>query len=351
MKRSARLFEDRLHQYLEMVGGLQTLTPGFRIAVLKKTKEVFRGEYGHTYAYYDLASLTKIICTASLTLRQIQEKKLKVVWPIQKIWPELKGESKIRHLLTHQAGLDWWQPFYKMLNPEDSIEYRWRQLAGLLQQQRTFPLNKAVYSDLDLLVLGIILQRTDQMRLLDQFEKFRQMGGLEDVFFHPGNEPRFDESLYAPTEECPFRGQVMVGEVHDENAWMLGGVAPHAGLFGSLDGVIRYLLLLRNSYVKGTKIFPQHLFTSFVRRKMPRRDGDFAYLFMLPSKGRASCGKHFSLESFGHTGFTGTSLWYDPRQDFGVVILSNRVHPTRKNDSFNRLRPLLHDWAVECFSG
>jgi CubicO group peptidase (beta-lactamase class C family) len=136
--------------------------------------------------------------------------------------------------------------------------------------------------------------------------------------------------------------------VHDENTWALAGVAPHAGLFGTIDAVADWGLKLRAAVLNDSKRFGDpSMVRRFVKRQIPPRVGDWGLGFMKPSKGTASCGRYFSPQSFGHTGFTGTSLWMDPKNDVLVLIFSNRVHPTRKNSSFVGLRGSLHNWIVE----
>ncbi|MCM2283108.1 MAG: serine hydrolase, partial [Bdellovibrionaceae bacterium] len=171
---------------------------------------------------------------------------------------------------------------------------------------------------------------------------------LRDAAFHVGNQPPHARRLYAPTEFCPWRKKTIQGEVHDENTWVLGGVAPHAGLFGTLDDLSRWGLCLRSSLRGGSGgLARPETVARFARRALPRARGDWALGFMLPGLKGASCGKYFSRLSVGHLGFTGTSLWYDPRRDLLVTVLSNRVHPTRENKLFPQLRGFLHDSVVE----
>ncbi|MGZ3723862.1 MAG: serine hydrolase, partial [Bdellovibrionales bacterium] len=142
--------------------------------------------------------------------------------------------------------------------------------------------------------------------------------------------------------------KVLQGEVHDDNTWALAGVAPHAGLFAPIEAVSDWGLKLRAAVLHDSKRFGDpKMVRRFVTRQIPPQVGDWGLCFMKPTKGAASCGRYFSPKSFGHTGFTGTSLWMDPIHDVLVVILSNRVHPTRDNKSFALLRPKLHDWIRE----
>jgi CubicO group peptidase (beta-lactamase class C family) len=155
-------------------------------------------------------------------------------------------------------------------------------------------------------------------------------------------------SLYAPTEECPVRRKLVQGEVHDLNAWALGGVSTHAGLFGSIDDVGWFSLHLR-SHLLGIARYSIRQKTAqlFAKRALPEGHGDWAMGYMMPTPGAASCGTYFSLDSIGHTGFTGTSVWYDPKMDLSVCILSNRVLYGADNKAFGKLRPEIHNWIVE----
>jgi CubicO group peptidase (beta-lactamase class C family) len=141
----------------------------------------------------------------------------------------------------------------------------------------------------------------------------------------------------------------MRGQVHDENTWSLKGVAPHAGLFGTLDDLSKWGLLLRSAMRgKNSKHFASSPTVKlFTHRAISRTRGDWALGFMLPGKDTPSAGPHFSAQSVGHTGFTGTSIWYDPKRDLLVTIVSNRVHPTRENKEYITLRPRLHSLIVE----
>jgi len=161
----------------------------------------------------------------------------------------------------------------------------------------------------------------------------------------------YAKNKYAPTERCAWRKRVLQGEVHDENAFALGGIAPHAGLFGRIEDVSQWALEIRKALNGQSTMCEKKWLQKFVRRQIPAKQGDWGWLYMKPTRGQASCGRYFSSSSFGHTGFTGTSLWFDPKKDLIVVVLSNRVHPTRQNRAFVTLRPMIHDWVVQALKG
>ena len=338
-------FERRLSRRFEAID-LSAATPGVVLEVHKRGRKVGRLELGKTYPYYDLASLTKILFTASVCMRQLTMRDLDA--PIAKVLPWWHRQTTPRQLLSHTAGLEWWIPMYKRLKGPLDPDARWAQMKRELRKVKPKKRKAAVYSDIDLWMTGAYLEARLAKSLLELWQDNADELDLRNMFFHPGNKPRFARGKYAPTENSPWHGRVLQGEVHDENGWALGGVAPHTGLFGTLDSVSQWGLELRKA-VRGEseKFGKTSMVKHFTGRRVPRSVGDWGLCFMKPSKGRASCGKYFSARSFGHTGFTGTSLWFDPVQDLLVVVLSNRVHPTRENQAFVKLRPQIHNWIVE----
>jgi CubicO group peptidase (beta-lactamase class C family) len=347
-------FESILKEKIELgtEGALNLITPGLKLRAYERGRLKGELKLGKVYKFYDLASLTKILFTVPVIMRLVEQGKIKPSRPMIDYLPWFPSKSvTVKDVLSHSGGLPWWTPFYSKLSGPIGPVYRWRQLEVHLRKVKTDPKGQAVYSDLDFLMLGMMIENQLGLPLeaiWDDFKKTLKIPRLS-LHFNKGNEPRYLRKFYAPTEKCSWRGKTLQGEVHDENSWSLGGVAPHAGLFGTIEDVSQWGLLLRKSFLdtKGSKLISQKTLRRFARRAIPKSKGDWAMGFMLPSKGKASCGKYFSSQSFGHTGFTGTSLWFDPRRDLLVVILSNRVHPTRENSRFVGLRPQLHDWIVE----
>jgi CubicO group peptidase (beta-lactamase class C family) len=353
-------FEKKLSARIrEEVPDLSAITPGVVIGAWERgrLKGVVRA--GETYKYYDLASLTKIIFTATASLHYFSEHRRDLQVPVRDVleWSRLRATPF--EFLSHTAGLEWWLPMYKKLKGPMVPSLRWAALERELAKLKPVHRAKAVYSDPDMWMMGAFLREAAGFELLDLWGEVAGRVGVREVFFHPGNKPRFRRSLYAPTEKCSWRGKVMRGEVHDENCWSLGGVSSHAGLFGTLEGVATWGLELRRAWRgdsgggrRGSpgsagRFGKPELVKYFTGRRIPRAMGDWGLGFMKPSRPRASAGRYFSTASFGHTGFTGTSFWFDPHRDLMVVILSNRVHPTRANQKFLQLRPLLHDFVVK----
>lgn len=330
--------------------------PGFRLQAYQNGQEILNFSKGKVYDFYDLASLTKIIFTTTYFMDAIAQKKLKLFQPVQDFLPWYPhSHVRVSDLLNHSAGHSWWQPFYKKIDLSLSAEQRYQILESLVQKAPRSRSVKATYSDIDFFLLGSLMQvlesRPLSMVWLDVKEKYFSRTNLH---FNPLQaKPLFHRLSYAPTEKCSWRKKILQAEVHDENAWALGGVGPHAGLFGSIDDVSDYGLWLRDLQMsrKSKRVIPTAIAKKFTRRSLPTRRGDWGYGFMLPSKKNSSAGHLFSKKSFGHTGFTGVSLWFDPMRDLLVCLISNRIHPSRKQQGFVKLRPLLHDWIVQFIEG
>jgi CubicO group peptidase (beta-lactamase class C family) len=366
----------------------QSATPGFCVQAFSKGKKCLDLQLGQTYPFYDFASLTKVVFTTTALMMLFDEKRFKLTDPVQKwvSWfPEKSvapsSQAKVKNLLTHSAGLNWWYPFYKKLAPLTtpgsdfvggrrasraglSPEEAWSKFEKVLRARIGLDLKKqspsaelkntkAVYSDLDFFLLGSSLQEMTGVSLYENWQWVRERLDLPDTDFHRENRPAHARRLYAPTEICSFRKKTLQGEVHDENTWALRGVAPHAGLFGTISDLSHWALQLRKAKIKQTNgAFASHETVElFSRRAVARTRGDWALGFMLPTLGSASCGPLFSKSSFGHTGFTGTSVWLDPEKDLLIVLLSNRVHPTRENREFVQLRPLIHTLIASAITG
>ncbi|NVM22381.1 MAG: serine hydrolase, partial [Desulfobacterales bacterium] len=159
-------------------------------------------------------------------------------------------------------------------------------------------------------------------------------------------QPRNDQ-VYAATEDCPWRGKILDGEVHDDNAYAMGGVAGHAGLFGTAKDVYGILKELLNVYEgkPNSGLFHLDVVETFFQHRSDA--GSWALGFDTPTRPDSSSGRHFSDQSIGHLGFTGTSFWMDLLRGIIVVLLTNRIHPSRQNEKIKAFRPLLHDSIME----
>ena len=297
---------------------------------------------------YDMASLTKVIVTTTSVMILTQQKRLDLDTPVIRYLPEWAAASKsdpdptwrarvtIRNLLLHDAGLPAHRDFYKGAKGHDAVLAR--VLAEPLVHQ---PGTQVEYSDLGFIMLGEIVQRLTGVTL-DEYAKqhiFEPLGMNASLF----NPPRKLWPAIAPTEnDLDFRKRLMQGEVHDENAWALGGVSGHAGLFSTAgDTAIFAQMILNGGIYAHHRLLTRATIQEFTARAAI---GDAARtlgwdVVTQPS----SSGHYFSSSSFGHTGFTGTSLWIDPERGLFVILLTNRVNPTRANEQIRQLRPAVHD--------
>lgn len=291
---------------------------------------------------FDLASLTKVIATAPLLMRSVARRRLLLDTPVAVLVPAWQGGDRrdvtVVDLLEHAGGLTAWWDLYRRGESEQEVV---DEIASLPLEYR--PRSRSVYSDLGFILLGSILADVEGERLDELFDALLGDTGLR---YRPGAARR---ALTAPTElDTAWRGRLLVGEVHDENAAALGGVAGHAGLFGSAGQVGQYARLVLQTLGRPTRLGPPWLLRRFLRPSaVPGSSRALAWDLMRPT---SSCGRRLSPAAFGHTGFTGTSLWIDPLRDLYVVLLTNRVHPSRpanRADGLARLRPLVHDAVVD----
>lgn len=344
------VLEKNLITHLET--GIRDVTPGVLVRAYHGGRVICDVGVGQTFPYYDLASLTKIIFTTQAMMYAFELKKWDFQTKVSDIlsWFPHK-ETRIQDLMTHMAGLEWWMPFYKDINLSLETKQKREQLKNMLIKAPCSPSGKAIYSDLGYFVLSFLLEEFFNKGLYEIWadikEKFYSGTTLD---FHPNNKTEIRSSLFAPTEECAWRGKLVQAEVHDENAWALDGVSTHAGLFGSIDDLGWYSLHLRSQLQGIARYFvKQKTAQLFAKRAIPTEAGDWATGYMMPSLGASSSGKYFSSESIGHTGFTGTSCWYDPQTDISILILSNRVLYGRALKGFAQLRPEIHNWVIEGF--
>ncbi len=324
--------------------------PGFCLQVFFRGKKITDLKMGKTYRFYDLASLTKIIFTTTYFMDAMDQKKMTLNTRLSDILPWYsKKQVLLPQLLNHSVGYEPWFPFYKKISPDMQPEQSFQQLQYLCGKSPVKKRKKAIYSDLDFFLLGAVMEQVEKKPLMGIWKNLREkFYGKSRFHFNYENKRQYPKSFYAPTENCPWRGEVITGQAHDENAFALGGVAPHAGLFGGIGDLSFFGLLLRNSFLGVDCSFvTQKTVKQFTRRSLPKTRGDWALGFMCPSTKGSSAGQWMAGDSFGHTGFTGISLWYDPAFDLLVCLVSNRIHPSRKNQGFIHLRPKLHDWIVE----
>ncbi len=299
-------FERRLLRKISEID-LIASAPGVVIDVHSQGKRVGLVRAGETYPFYDLASLTKIIFTASRAMMHFSEDPQSLERDLREVLPWWKHRHTTPFgLMSHSAGLEWWLPMYKKLRGPIEPASRWAQMKKQLAKIKPASRELAVYSDIDLWMMGAYLEARLEKSLLDLWGDLAGRLQIKNIQFHPGNKPPLARSQYAPTEDCAWRGKILRGEVHDENCWALGGVAPHAGLFGDVESVSDWGLKLRAAWCGDFAGFGKRkMVRYFTGRRLKRGVGDWGLCFMKPSRPRASAGKYFSVSSFGHTGFTG----------------------------------------------
>jgi len=293
---------------------------------------------------YDLASVTKVVATATLCACLVDGGRLDLDEPVSDTIPEVTADGRVtaRALLSHCAGFPAHVHLYKrMIDREEVIR------AVCTMDLEYEPHTQSVYSDMGYILLGELLERATGQPLNELFRDYvREPLGLHETVYAPGPSAR---DRIVPTElDQQWRGRLVHGEVHDENASVMRGVAPHAGLFATLKDVSSFAQLwLNEGFCRGK----QFLSASTVRRfRSPSSivDGSTWGLgWDTVSPGGSTSGVHFSSESYGILGFTGTSIWVDPIDRLAIVLLTNRVHPTRENWGIKRLRPEFHDAVRE----
>jgi CubicO group peptidase (beta-lactamase class C family) len=278
--------------------------------------------------WYDLASLTKVLCTVPLALEAIAAGRVDPLAPLRDALPEVAwlqerpnlGDATVLQLVTHTSGLPAWQPLYTLALDRPTL------FARLLQTALDRPPGPIVYSDLGFMLLGYLLERVFGRTLEDLSRaQFARLALDGDIAF------RVPEGVsVAPTERCPWRQRLLRGEVHDENASALGGIAGHAGLFGTLRGVCGYARAVLEQRLHSAAVL------SYATAEHARNDGADgerrAFGWVLMHSGWSG-GELISQRSIGHTGFTGTGLWIDLERGRYTVLLTNRVYPSRHIES------------------
>ncbi len=353
----------RLEQAVALLekAAAEGVTPGGVLLVARRGSVVLEQAAGRlTYedgapavalsTIYDLASLTKVIATTTLMMRRIESGALDLDDTVASRLPELEGSpvggATLRDLLAHSSGLPCCSELFRELGEGlDRDEARARYLEHIAATElEVGSRQRSIYSDLGVLLLGEILERESGHGLAELVqEEILDPLGLADTGYLPADSLR---GRIAPTEFDSWRGRLPHGEVHDENTHALGGIAPHAGLFGTARDVAAFAQAMLNGGVYGgRRIVGADTVALFIRRAELVAGSSRALGWDTPSH-PSSAGTYFSARSFGHTGFTGTSLWIDPDLELIVVLLTNRVHPTRDNIAIRKLRPAIHDAVV-----
>ena len=335
-------------------GIIDSIFPGASVVILKSGKKVFNDHFGYqTYnkknkinskSIYDLASLTKVIATTPVAMKLYSQKKMPLDEPLKDFIPEFSGIDKnyvtIRHLLTHSAGLV----------PFDSfpITYSSDQIISEIINMPLIskPGNEYHYSDFGPILLKNIFEIISNKtfdKLTDSYI-FKPLK-MQNTFCNP------DTSFYkniVPTEvDTIYNRGLLKGIVHDERAWQLGGISGHAGLFSNTDDLSKFTqMMINHGTLGGKRYFNSNLIKKFTTKQNIPYNSNRALGWDTPSKNGSLAGDYFTDGSYGHTGFTGTSIWIDPNQKVGIILLTNRVHPSRNNSGMKNFRIKFHNTAM-----
>jgi len=325
--------------------------PGTMVLVSKDDRIIYDKAFGHfTYndtsslvwsnTIYDIASLTKVIATTTSAMICYDRKLFKLDDLVAKYLPAFakngKENATIKNLLLHNSGLPAFRRFYDKYNFAEEVE------SEIYSTEIAYNTGtKTIYSDLGMLTLGKLIEKVTGKRL-DQFceDEIFQPLQMNCTYFNPPDSMRY---RIAPTEyDNYWRNRLVWGTVHDENSALLDGVAGHAGVFSTAKDISHLLQMLTNGGTyNGKQIINAKTIQLFTKRFS--QQSSRALGWDTKSATGSSAGELFDITSFGHTGFTGTSIWVDPTRKLFVIFLTNRVHPTRNNKKLYKIRPALHN--------
>ena len=290
---------------------------------------------------YDLASLTKVIATVPTIMILKDKGEIDLDKKVNYYLPEFKGRHKsrvkIRNLLSHSSGLPSWKPLFETSNNKTNL------LENLYKVPLEYiPETDCEYSDLGFILLGEIIERIAS-NPLDKFCRnhiFKPLK-MRSTYFCPPKRIRIN---IPPTEHSPRRERIIQGEVHDENAYVMGGVSAHAGLFSNVTDIAVFCqMILNGGTYNGVSLINSDTIREFTKRVENINQCKWALGWRIFMGENDIMGSFFSERSFGHLGYTGTSIWIDPERELFTILLTNRVHPTSENKKISDFRPALHD--------
>jgi len=328
--------------------------PGGVVVVGYKGKILYEKAFGHfTYdekstpmtldAMFDMASVTKVVATTSAAIMLYDEGKFNLDDKVTKFFPDFnKGKENvtIRNLLLHNSGLTAFVPFYKKLKTPEQV---WDSIRHIKPEYPTG--SKYVYSCLNMITMQKIVEKITG-KTMDVFLHERLFGplGMKRTMFNPPDELK---KQCAPTEiDNYWRKMTMQGAVHDEAAYLLGGVSGNAGLFSTgPDLAIFCQMMLNKGYYNGKQYFKASTVEEWTKKQTSQSSRGLGW--DTNENGETAAYKHFSFTTFGHTGFTGTSIFMDKERDLFAIILTNRVYPTRENNKITAKRHMVHDAIIK----
>lgn len=316
---------------------------------------------------FDVSSLTKVLITTLIAMQLVDHGQLDVDRRISHILQSFgtygKERMSIRHLLTHTSGYPATMPFYKQITKADqaartgimtsssAIDAVYAEIFRAKLEHMPGKVTK--YSDVGFILLGHVLEvitatPLDKLSARNIFKpcKLKNSGFIDLVSVRRKIiEPMHD--LIAATADCPWRRRILCGEVHDDNAWAMGGIAAHAGLFTTAMDVHLIASELIAAYHGRGSLVSKQVVRHFWKRSDIVPGSTWSLGWDTPTLGSSSSGKYFNPDSVGHLGYTGCSIWIDPSRELDVILLSNRVHLSNDNRLMQGFRPVIHDLVME----
>ena len=292
---------------------------------------------------FDIASVTKVVATTAMAMILYERGVLDLEAPVAALIPEFASDDErrcevtLRMLLAHSSGLPAYEKLFLRAKTRDELLR-----ATFATELTADPGTRAEYSDIGFIILGIALERLAD-ESLDRFCQREVFGPLamSHTTFNPAKA--LSKAIPPTADDQTFRHRVIEGEVHDENASVMGGVAGHAGTFSTTEDLARFAHAMLNG---GRPILRPDTVAVFTRREAAPACTSHALGWDTPSSPSQS-GKYFSARSFGHLGYTGTSLWIDPERLLSITLLTNRTWPDCKNQAIKQVRPAVHDAVIE----
>jgi serine-type D-Ala-D-Ala carboxypeptidase len=352
--------------------------PGATIAVRKGGQIAFEGAFGHRTlqperspmrleTVFDLSSLTKPLATTIAIMILVRDAKLRLDERVTRFFHNFgvlgKSHVTFRQLLAHCSGLAAWRPYYQQIAEiERSGKVNFMASRGarefvydeIHRERPEYPIgSKTLYSDLNFILLGELVEQVSGVALnrlcRDKIFRPLQLRATDFIDISQNRTRRLEpvREMFAPTSFCPLRKRWLIGEVDDENAYAMGGVAGHAGLFAPVQEVDRLAHELVRCYSGKSDFVPQQVVREFWSRDKSVASSTWALGWDTPSTEYSSSGHHFSPTAVGHMGFTGTSIWIEPEREIVISLLTNRVYPRRDNQAIRDLRPRIHDLVME----
>jgi CubicO group peptidase (beta-lactamase class C family) len=345
---------DSLSLYLNQAI-VDSAFPGCAISIGYQGKLIYEQSFGHfTYdpgspkvmvnSIFDLASVTKVVATTTTAMILYDQGRLNLDQKVIEIVPEFRGKEKdkvtIRHILTHTSGLPGWVRFYLDLEGKDRIVQEICKTELINEPGTTY-----IYSDLGMILMQKILESITKktLDLLVQ-DYITTPLNMKRTFYNPDSSLR---DQIVPTEISEWHQELVHGFVHDENTFVMGGVSGHAGLFSTVQDLSIFCQMYLNmGLYNNRRILKSETINTFTSRQNIVEGSTRALGWDTRSEEHSMAGDFMSMQAFGHSGFTGTTIWIDPVNQVFVVLLSNRVYPTRENRKISRVRPNVHNYAI-----